>query len=332
MNSLIAVRLAVVLSSVSAVFSLVLFSLALGGERGDSARLAVPQGQRDADATDNEVLAQIAELRAELEALRDSCASGSRREVLATETLDDGVGASDDGDRAGDERSPTQAMFSVREDLLRSFASLSDEDRKAALATLGELARWGDAQARDLLVTSLSDSSAGVRARAIRELAQLDDPALMEHLRVAAFDSSRSVRAAVADALHRMPRDEAGPILVQMLSDQKKDVVLEALRSIDDLNYDEAIPYLREQLAVSDLDLAVRVASLLQEMDDKSAADATVERILTHLAAEDISGRVRDVKRLRLVRARSQLQRIVDSDPSSTVRYEAQKALATLED
>jgi hypothetical protein len=40
---------------------------------------------------------------------------------------------------------------------------------------------------------------------------------------------------------------------------------------------------------------------------------------------------VRDVNRLQVLRATTELRRILDSDSNSTVRFEAQRALAELE-
>lgn len=329
MSTSLAVRLAVAISAVGAVLAALALALTLGGERPASARVAASQNEGRPSPENDDVLAQLDQLRAEIEELREALAGGFRRDAQGASGLEDGEAASDAGVRDEIDRA---AAFIVRDELLRNFASLSDGERKSALGTLSELARWGDTRALELLKASLNDPSASIRARVIRELGKLDDPALMEHLRLAAADPSRSVRTQVADALRRMPREEAGPILVQMLGDPKQDVVFEALRSIDRLNYKEARPRLQQHLAASDLDLAARAASLLDELGDKGASATVVQRILDDLAGENVAGRIRDVKRLRTLGARSELQAIVDSDASSSVRYEAQKALARLED
>ena len=140
------------------------------------------------------------------------------------------------------------------------------------------------------------------------------------------------MREVVANELRELPPEEAGPMLVELLNDPDDDVVLEAIRSLDDLEYAEARPFLTEQLQAEDLDVATRAAYALMELGDEGAASSTIERILKGFADRDVSQRVKDVKRLHRLHAVGPLQQIYESDASLAVREEARKALAKLED
>ena len=121
-------------------------------------------------------------------------------------------------------------------------------------------------------------------------------------------------------------------MLVEMLKDSDEDVVIAAIKSLDEIEYAEARPHLIEQLGDEDLDVVTVTACALAELGDESARGMTVERILRDFAQGDVSDRVEDVKRLRRLHARKELAGILESDASLAVREEARDALARLED
>lgn len=318
-----------------AALSTVLSAFALFPSRNRSApREALPAAPDTVPHEMQAVRAELTSLRAEVEALRRSLSIQNQRTALLP--VDSGESEEKDGE-VGSPGAPTDGpalsqTFSLRERLLERFLSLSGDERADALRELGELARWGDAEARALLVQSLEDADKHVRERAVRELTGLADPALLERLPVLVADRSGDVREAAARALGRIPGESAGPMLVELLGDPKEDVVLEALRSLDKLHYAEAGPRVRPLLAAPDLDVAARAARFLHELGDDGARASVVTRVLEHFARADVSARLQDVKYLRTLRARNELQSILDTDASSSVRFEAQKALASLED
>ena len=224
------------------------------------------------------------------------------------------------------------AEFQVRRALIDGFHGLTPGDRRAALDRLAEMARWGDAEAMRLILASLEDESAGVRAQALKELARLDESGFPDHLRRSIADPSHKVREVVASRLDELPAKEAGPLLVGMLADPDFDVVIEAIQSLVRLEYTEARPVLVEQLDSRSLEVATRAAQALMELGDKAAAGGTIDRIMLDLAKDDVSGRIKNVKRLRRLRAVNPLERLLASDPSLAVREEARVALASLED
>jgi HEAT repeat protein len=227
---------------------------------------------------------------------------------------------------------PDDGGFLLRTKLLHDFHQLDGKDREDALKELAELARWGDKEALALITESLSDPSSDVRARALRELDEVDRQNLAAHLERMIADTSGKVREIVADRLSKLPESEAGPMLLGLLRDRDKDVVMAAIRSIDDLNYAAARPLLTQQLGAENLDVATRAALTLRKLGDDGATAAMIERVVRDFSAGDVSTRIDNVKRLRRLHAQVQLTGILDSDPSLAVREAAREALAKLED
>ena len=328
------VHVAMGIAALSAVFS----TFALFGSQQRSPGLRPTPGESPGIAAGEAraLRAELAGLRAELEELRRTLRSPSHRSpMIAAEAPQEKETASDEVVSAAAEPGAGPALparFNLREELLENYPYLSGGDRADALRELGELARWGDPEARALLLEGLQDPSSSVRRRALRELAELADPALVERRPAMVADRNGEVREAAAEALGRMPVESAGPILVGLLGDRRETVVLEALRALDRLDYEEAGPAVRAVLASNDLDLAARAASLLRELGDKEATGHVVTRVLEHYARSSVSGRLNDVKRLRALRARAELRDILEKDESASVRFEAQKALAGLDD
>lgn len=324
-------RFALVLSILGVCLAALALQQTLGGTRDKTPSPrpdSAPPGEdlaRRTTALDNEVAAlrsEIASLRAALE--RELAAQGAEPRWNAREPSEVLTPAA----RAAD----SPAEFELRRELIHGFHALDAGDRKDALEELASLARWGDEEARALLVESLSDESASVRARALKELAALDKASLGEHLRATVHDASPKVREVVASYLDKLPAEEAGPMLVDMLSDPDSKVVLSAIQSIDALRYEAARPFLVRQLQSDSLDVATRAGQALIKLGDTGAALSTIQRVMKDYVKDDVSGRVNNVKRLRRLRAVSELESILASDTSLAVREEARDALARIED
>jgi hypothetical protein len=324
-------RLALFLSIVAVALAALTLYPALDGSRDtasavdhDSRALAEELSRRT-EALDTEVAAlrgELASLRAALEsgfAAQGTVSGAPSREPI--QVLTPAVRAAD-----------SPAEFELRRELIGGFRTLDAEDRKDALEELAGLARWGDEEARAVLVESLGDESAAVRARALKDLAGLDKANLGEHLRATIHDPSPKVREVVASHLDKLPAEEAGPMLVDLLSDPDSKVVLEAIQSIDALEYQAARPFLARELQAESLDVATRAAQALIKLGDAGAAQPTIHRVMEDFVKDDASGRVNNVKRLRRLRAVSQLESILASDASLAVREEARDALARIED
>ncbi|NOT31317.1 MAG: hypothetical protein HOP15_12800 [Planctomycetes bacterium] len=336
MNATSVRPVALVLSIAGVALAALALPLALERWRGTTrsaepaARALVAELSRRTDKLDEE----LASLRGELAALRAVHERGFAAQSSVQGALAPGASA----------REPSQALtpvvraadfpheFELRRELIRGFRAMNVEDREDALEQLAELARWGDEEARVLLAESLGDESAAVRARALKELAGLDEANLGEHLRATISDPSAKVRAVVASRLDDLPAEDAGPMLVGLLRDPSSKVVLEAIQSIDALAYEAARPFLAQQLQAESLEVATRAAQALRKLGDAGAALPTIQRILENFASDDVAGRVQNVKRLRRLRAFSQLESILAADASLAVREEARDALARIED
>lgn len=332
MNTTSISRMALLIAIIG--LALALFTLLTGhGEPRGSARESEPDSRASAEesAPGYEALAaEIETLRGELASLRDAV----ERRALDPQVATQGTNARNAIEvvtpevRAAD----APAEFQLRRKLIEGFHELEGGDRQDAIGRLAELARWGDDEAKALIIESLGDASGGVRARALKELASLDEANLPAYLRQSLADPSHKVREIVASRLDKLPAGEAGPMLVCLLRDPDADVVIEAIQSLDGLEYDEARPALVEQLQSESLEVATRAAQALMKLGDPDVAGGTIERILQDFAKDDVSGRVNNVKRLRRLRAVNPLERILASDPSLAVREEARDALAHLED
>jgi len=320
-------RIALVLS----IVAVALAGLALLGleKSRDAARAAGPDSRASGEELSRRIAAldtQVAALHGELGSLRAALTSGVAVPGVPSAREPSAVLAP--AARTAD----APADFDLRRELIHGFHALEADDRKDALEELANLARWGDQEARALLVESLSDESASVRARALKELAGLDPADLGEHLRATIHDPSPKVREVVANRLHKLPAEEAGPMLVDLLGDPDSKVVLEAIHSIESLGYGAARPVLARELQSESLDVATRAAEALMKLGDAGASLPTIERVMRDFAKDDVSGRVNNVRRLRRLRAVSQLESILASDESLAVREEARDALARLED
>jgi len=325
-------RLALVVSVVGLALALITTFTAHGEDRR-SAKGTEPDSPtwaEDAARRSQALAAEMEALRAELASLREAVNRGA----LGPRTFAQGENKREPIEALTPEaRAATSpAGFELRRHLIETFHDLEREDRQDAIDRLAELARWGDAEAKALIVESLEDESADVRAQALKELAKLDESNLPAYLHQSITDPSHKVREVVASRLAKLPPEEAGPLLVDLLRDPDPDVVIEAIQSLVDLEYTEARPVLVEQLESSSLDVATRAAQALMKQGDPAAAGSTIERILADFAKDDISGRINNVKRLRRLRAVNPLERILASDPSLAVREEARDALAKIED
>jgi HEAT repeat protein len=319
-------RLALFVSVVGLTLAL---ATLLTGSRKDrrDAREGPPDSRRWTEESHQALAAEIEALRGEFAAFSQSAerrALGPGAVVRSTNPIE----ATRPGVRAAD--APEE--FQLRRMLIEGFHELEPGDRRDAIDRLAELARWGDEEAMALIVESLGDESASVRACALKELVRLDEANLPAYLRQSITDPSHKVREVVASRLDELPDEEAGPLLVGLLRDPDPEVVIEAIRSLDDLEYSGARPALVEQLQSRSLDVATRAAQELIELGDLAAAGGTIERVLVDYAKDDVSGRINNVKRLRRLRAVSQLERILASDASLAVREEARDALASLDE
>lgn len=269
-------------------------------------------------------------LHAEVRALRDQV---DRLQQAMDRSVRTAIEAGDDVavDASEAAAAPVSAPAADVEPVIAVFPTLTVGDRKSALRRLRELARWGDQRARTLMFRSLQDHDAGVRAHAVRELAELKDPDLQQHLAALAGDADRRVREETATAAARVAGDAAGPLLARLLGDKDRGVLIAALDSVDELACKAVVPQVRPLLAASNLDVAARAAASLRRLGEESGAAVVVQRVLEHFGNGDVPARVRDVNRLQVLRAITELRRILDSDSNSTVRFEAQRALAELE-
>jgi HEAT repeat protein len=324
-------RLALFVSVVGLALALVAFST------GNEEPRRTPAGGTDSPDRAEESARRIQALTDEIDALRGQLAS--LKETVERLSPGQRVAVETTGERAPAAVSTLEARavdspaeFQLRRELLDGFYELDKGDREDAIERLAELARWGDEEAMALIVESLRDESATVRAHALKELVGLDEANLADYLRQSITDPSHKVREVVASRLDDLPADQAGPMLVDLLRDPDHGVVIEAIRSLDDLRYAEARPVLVEKLKSTNLDVATRAAQALVKLGDAGAAGGTIERILAELAQEDVPGRIKNVKRLRRLRAVNALERIYESDPSLAVREEAREALVHIEE
>lgn len=275
----------------------------------------------------NRTAGQLAELRSELVKLGGQLAAPPQRVAIPLEEQGAGSAAKPGEGTTGAGPAAGPA------DLAQRYRTLSAEGKRAALEDLVKRARWGDAEALALVLDGLNDSSPAVREKAAKMLGDLANPALVGHLRRAAADQNADVRAAVAKSLEKLPGQDAGPILIDMLRDAEPAVVAEAIKTLAKLEYPQARPYLTEQLAAEDLEVAARAAAALRGMGDEGAAHGTINRIMRDYARGDDKVRIRDVKWLRRVGGASaiaQLRTIMETDPSLSVREEARTAIAKL--
>ncbi len=322
-------RLALVLSSTSLGLAALALFCARDGSAGpaprprSSAVSAEPGSSQRTEA----LAVELGSLRRELTSLRAALERGEVGSGAATPT----PSARESMLPPALSAAQAPAEFELRRELLTGFRGLDAGDRKDALEELAGLARWGDPEARALLVQSLADESAGVRARALKELAGLDKAGLGEHLRATLHDPSAKVRELVANRLGHLPVEEAGPLLLDLLGDRDPKVVLQAIQSARRLDYAAARPLLTRQLQAPNIEVATRAAEALMKLGDRGAASPTIARVLQDFASDGVSGRVRSVKRLGRLRAVSQLEGILAGDESLAVRDEARSALARLE-
>ena len=324
------IRVAIGLSLLSSVFTGVVVFAPLRSDACDREH-AAPAATADAAAEVAALQRELQHLRSRLDGLEDAASGDNVR--VATVTADArsdaaAAPAADDASNGG----ATPARFDLRSVMLRRFPALPPAERVRAIAQLRDLARWGDAQARLLLLQGLADTDPAVRAEALQALAELADPELATRMPEFVANTDRDVRAAAARVLGSMSGETAGPLLLGLLGDAEAAVVTAALHSIHELDGKWAVPQVRNLLAATDLDVAAHAAATLRRLGEPDPSPAVTGRVMEQFANGNVADRVRGVKRLRRLHAAAELHRIVTSDPSPTVRFEAQRALASLED
>jgi HEAT repeat protein len=214
------------------------------------------------------------------------------------------------------------------------LTSSNSGTRRNAAALLAKLARDGDPEAKQMLMDGMKHENYRVRDTVIdaigdHKLAEFI-PALRE---VALTDTNATVRDEVAEALARMPKDEAGPILMMMLNDQDTRVLREAIDGLGDIKYEQAAGTLAGLAAHEDVNVAMEAALSMKQMGDTRGAEGLVSRVGAPVYNGSTNQRRRAMsylRRLNVEAARPYFEQgLKDSD--SRVKRDAQRGIAALD-
>lgn len=235
--------------------------------------------------------------------------------------------------RVADIESGETAARTLRE---RAILELNGDDRRArgmASNLLAELAKAGDAKARQALIDAAKSEDAGIRDEAVEAMGRTGMVEFLPALIEAAKDEHAGVRDEAAEALRRLPPDKAGPVLVEMLGDTDSRVLREAIDAIGDIGYAEGAGALRDMTTHQDENIAIEAALALKRLGDPSGAESWVPTFGMRMNSTDVAERrraVQSLRRLRMESARPYLQQALN-DADARVRRDAQRALNELD-
>ncbi|MBI4356438.1 MAG: HEAT repeat domain-containing protein [Gammaproteobacteria bacterium] len=199
-----------------------------------------------------------------------------------------------------------------------------------------EALRWvGDETAIPFLIHQCEvDENVEVRVRAVRSIGWI---ALRHHLRprTAIFflidrlrqDTVLEVRVYAAKSLGMIKQREAGPALVEMLSDPEDDLRRVSAWALGEIEYVEAILPLLKRMGDEDRDVRIMVAYALSEIAKQDKR--VVEQVGAYLSAKDKNIRMTVVWILGMCRLITSLPFLIKAlnDEEEDVRHAAMTAL-----
>jgi hypothetical protein len=214
---------------------------------------------------------------------------------------------------------------------------------EANIVDLLFLAGSGDREALKEIVGRLGHRDGRTRRDAVRGLAYLVkrqkksgdpvDSGLVRQMSPLVEDPDYKVREEVAKTFKLFDPADVAPHLDRLLDDTSSDVVCEAVESLEDIGWRDALPRLSHISQSSDLDVAYKTAVVLRKWGDDSGADSVIARLAAGLSSPNARDRRRTVDRIRRIGGSAALAtlRAAARDPDPEVRARAEKAIERLE-
>jgi len=219
----------------------------------------------------------------------------------------------------------TKAAATVRDEIFRRFAERTGRSRAVVLGELAGLARFGDREALDGVVSALEDPDPWVRKEALKALRQLEPGDLSGYVEPLAQDPDPRVRREAAKALAEMPRDQAGPMLTDMLQDSDPRVVEKAIESLVEMGYRPALPAIMDFVGSDNADVATAAGRGMRKFGDGETMSLALDGLSSGLDDPDPMERLRTARRLRDAgnTAAIPFLRLALNDPNPAVREKA---------
>ena len=170
---------------------------------------------------------------------------------------------------------------------MKADKNMSHEARTDALDAVSELAKWGDADALNIVLEALTDENEFIREKAVAIIGEMANPDHLRYIVDAVNDESVQVRGAVPGALQAMPRDKAAPMLMRLLNDSNDDVVQESVESLAAIGYTPAAKELAKLVDHKNIDIVAEAGAALRTMGDSESAILVARRAVTVSGGDD---------------------------------------------
>ncbi len=225
------------------------------------------------------------------------------------------------------------AIKATRDAAIAEFQGKDEGAADDAMKLLANLAKNGDAEARQVLLEALKSENPYMRELAVEAVGIMANPDDLPLLEAALKDPESKVREEAVDWIGNYPLEKAGPILVALLTDADARVVRTAADRLGDMKWEGAKPDLIRLAGGSDENVAIEAAVALRRMGDSSAAETLVPTWGAKSKSADAKERenaVKQLRRMRLESTRVYLEAALN-DENPKVRDEAKKAIKQLD-
>jgi HEAT repeat protein len=293
---------------------------------------ALPVAERDAPAPDADLQRRVHELEADLARERDE-ADKLRRELEASKA-EAAKAEPAKPEPEPDKQPDTPAQPPV--DRVAQYKSMLESDDKktrengyTGLVTEAEAGKPG---ALEALAAALRDGKTSLKLDMLEYMADTENPLFLDLYSNLRTDPEGTIRGVVAEALGKLPAEQAGPVLMQMLSDSEPFVLRKSVDALGDLKYAPAQPDLTSLTNHHEETVAIEAAIALRRFGDESAAERWVHVLGARANSANVEERLdaaKVLRRMKMESCRPYLETMA-KDADSRVRKEAEKGLSSL--
>ncbi len=284
---------------------------------------ALPVADREAPAPDPDLQRRVQELEADLARERDE-SEKLRRELEAAQA-----------EPAKPEPQPDTPAQPPVDRVAQYKSMLESDDRKTrenGYTGLVIEAEAGKPGALEALAAALRDGKLSLKLDILEYIADRGNPLFLDLYSSLRTDPSGTIRGVVAEALGKLPADQAGPVLMQMLSDTEPFVLRKSVDALGDLKYAPAQPDLTSLTNHHEETVALEAAIALRRFGDESAAERWIHVLGARANSANVEERLdaaKALRRFKMESCRPYLETMA-GDADSRVRKEAEKGLSSL--
>lgn len=288
---------------------------------------ALPVAEREAPAPDPDLQRRVHELEADLARERDE-SEKLRRELEAAQSEPAKPEPKPEPQPDTPAQPPVDRVAQYKS-MLESDDKKTRENGYTGLVTEAEAGKPG---ALEALAAALRDGKLSLKLDMLEYMADTGNSVFLDLYASLRTDPDGTIRGVVAEALGKLPAEQAGPVLMQMLSDTEPFVLRKSVDALGDLKYAPAQPDLTSLTNHHEETVALEAAIALRRFGDESAAERWVHVLGARANSANVEERLdaaKALRRFKMESCRPYLETMA-GDADSRVRKEAEKGLSSL--